>query len=341
MRALRSTVPHAAAATLVIAALAGCGGDDGGADKPVAVPKGDSSPVTGEFKRALTLAAEPKAGQFPPTGGRTLREFADTLDGQVKMGQATSVLTEGDNRFAFGLIDDANRLIYAPTALYVADSPQDKARGPYLAPASSLVVDPPFRSSDSAKESDAIAAIYAARVPLRAPRAAIVAVTATQGRHYGAAVAVEVERKSPVAEVGGRAPNVETDTRATVGGNQNLLCTRKPIDDMHSKSLKEVYGKKPVALLFATPALCESRVCGPVVDIAQQLKREYGDRVEFIHQEVFVDNQHGGDLRAPLKAYGLETEPWLFTLDRSGRVAARLEGSFGIEEFRDALESAL
>ena len=30
----------------------------------------------------------------------------------------------------------------------------------------------------------------------------------------------------------------------------------------------EVVGKKPVALLFATPQLCQSRVCGPVVDIA-------------------------------------------------------------------------
>lgn len=329
------------AAALAVAFSAGCGGDDKEADKPVDVPGADSRPVTGEFKQALELAGRPKAGQFPPTGGRTLREFADTLDGQIKIGQATSVFTEGENRFAFGLIDEANKLIYAPTALYVADSPKGKARGPFVAPASSLVVDPEFRSAASAKESDTIAAIYAAQIPLRTPKASVVAVTTAQGKFYGAALSIKVEEKSPVTDVGSPAPNVDTDTRATVGGSEERLCTRKPMDSMHSKSLKEVYGKKPVALVMATPAFCESRVCGPVVDIAAQLQREYGDRMEFIHQEVFVNNQPEGDLRAPLKAFGLRTEPWLFTLDGSGRVAARLEGSFGANEFREAVESAL
>ena len=110
---------------------------------------------------------------------------------------------------------------------------------------------------------------------------------------------------------------------------------------MHKTSLDDVAGKKPVALLFATPALCQSRVCGPVVDIEAQLQSEYGDRMEFIHQEVYVDNQPDKGLRAPLKAFNLETEPWLFVLDGEGRVAARLEGSFGVEEFRKAVEAGL
>ena len=37
---------------------------------------------------------------------------------------------------------------------------------------------------------------------------------------------------------------------------------------MHAKSFADVVGRKPVALLFATPQLCQSRVCGPVVDVA-------------------------------------------------------------------------
>ena len=49
-------------------------------------------------------------------------------------------------------------------------------------------------------------------------------------------------------------------------------------------------GKKPVALLFATPQLCQSRVCGPVVDVGLQLRAQYGDQVDFIHQEVYTDN---------------------------------------------------
>ena len=99
--------------------------------------------------------------------------------------------------------------------------------------------------------------------------------------------------------------------------------------------------EKPVALLFSTPALCESRVCGPVTDIAEQLKARYGDEVEFIHQEVFVDNDPTKGYRAPLRAFNLQTEPWLFTFDSEGRLAARLEGSFGIEGFEEAVQAAL
>ena len=44
-------------------------------------------------------------------------------------------------------------------------------------------------------------------------------------------------------------------------------------------------------LVFATPALCQSRVCGPVVDIAQQVADEYGNSADFIHMEVYNDNE--------------------------------------------------
>jgi hypothetical protein len=82
-------------------------------------------------------------------------------------------------------------------------------------------------------------------------------------------------------------------------------------------------------------------VCGPVVDIALQMKQQYGDRMAFIHQEVYRDNQVSKGLRAPLRAFHLQTEPWLFTIDRDGRIAARLEGSFGVKEFQQAVQAAL
>ena len=133
----------------------------------------------------------------------------------------------------------------------------------------------------------------------------------------------------PIPAVGEPAPRVRTDTLAAAGGNSEAIETRVPPDTMHDVDFASVVGTKPVALLFATPQLCQSRVCGPVVDIAEQLKRTYGDRMAFIHQEVYVGNQLDKGLRPPLRAFGLRTEPWLFTVDRRGRIAARLEGSFG------------
>jgi hypothetical protein len=106
-------------------------------------------------------------------------------------------------------------------------------------------------------------------------------------------------------------------------------------------SFKDVVGKRPVALVFATPQLCQSRVCGPVVDIAAQLQSVYGNRMTFIHQEVYANNMVQDGLRPQLQAFHLQTEPWLFTFDRSGRIAARLEGSFGVNEFEQAVNMAL
>jgi hypothetical protein len=71
------------------------------------------------------------------------------------------------------------------------------------------------------------------------------------------------------------------------------------------------------------------------------MKQQYGSRMAFIHQEVYEDNQVKKGLRAPLRAFHLETEPWLFTINRDGRIAARLEGSFGVKEFRQAIQAAL
>jgi hypothetical protein len=110
---------------------------------------------------------------------------------------------------------------------------------------------------------------------------------------------------------------------------------------MHGVSFADALGERPVALLFSTPQLCQSRTCGPVTDIALQLKERYGDEVEFIHEEVYVDNDVEKGLRRPLRALRLQSEPWLFTFDSEGRVAARLEGSFGLDAFERAVRAAL
>jgi hypothetical protein len=82
-------------------------------------------------------------------------------------------------------------------------------------------------------------------------------------------------------------------------------------------------------------------VCGPVTDLAVQLKAKYGDKMEFIHQEVYADNDPNKGLRPPLQAFHLRTEPWLFVINKQGKITARLEGSFGINAFENALKTGL
>ncbi len=340
------------AVALVLAGLAlaagGCGGSDGGGgttgkDGSAPTPKGPSS---AQLRTKLEAATRVTASTFPAAGGRTLRQVADSLDGTgPQVAFATQTLTPGqDERLAFGIVDEKTGFVYAPTALYLATDENAKAQGPYPAPADLLITDPPFRSQNAATESDPFAAIYETQVPLaKTGTFPVLAVSLINGQQVGAAGSITVlpASKDPIPAVGDPAPRVDTDTLASAGGDVKKIDTRVPPSDMHDKSLKDVLGKRPVALLFATPQLCQSRVCGPVVDIAAQLKKTYGDRMQFIHQEVYKDNEVAKGLRRPLLDFKLQTEPWLFVMDRTGRITARLEGSFGFRAFEAAIKTGL
>jgi hypothetical protein len=160
-------------------------------------------------------------------------------------------------------------------------------------------------------------------------------------RLIGATGEIAVAASSPIPEIGQRPPLIATDTLAIVHGDVRLLTTRLPPEDMHSVSFRQVLGKRPIALLFSTPELCTSRICGPVTDVTVQLARAFAGRISFIHEEVYVDNQPSKGLRPQMKAFHLETEPWLFAVDRRGVIVARLEGAFGVVELRRALQAAL
>ena len=320
-----------AAALLLVSA---CGGGDSG--------------DTGEqrrdraFDRSIRAAQRVSEADFPPAAGRTLQQVADGVLA-VQAGLATQEFTPGRNRLAFGVIGRDNKLVYGPSAVYFAKTPNDRAKGPFPAPADPLVVDPPFRSKQAALESDAVAAIYETEVRLPRPgRYAVLVLTKrSDGALVGGGTEIRVKRDSAIPMVGERPPRVDTETVASSGGDIKLIDTREPADDMHAENFADVLGEKPVVLLMATPALCQTRVCGPVTDIAAQLQEEYGDRATFIHQEVYKDNDVQQGLREPLRQFKLTTEPWLFTFGSDGRVAARLEGSFGNGAFREAVEAAL
>src|SRR5579884_3861026 len=204
-----------------------------------------------------------------------------------------------------------------------------------------MAVAPQYRSRQN-EGPGGIQAIYAAQLPLAHPgTVTVLALTHTARGLIGAPGEIAVAASSPIPDVGQRAPAIATDTPASVHGDMALLTTRIPPDDMHSVSLNQVLGKRPVALLFSTPQLCTSRVCGPVTDIAVSLEHEFAGRIAFIHAEVYVDNQPSKGLRPQMKAFHLQTEPWLFAIDRHGVIVARLEGAFGVNELRQALEAAM
>jgi len=329
----------AAALALLVAA---CGGSDNDAPKD---PVGNVPSENG-IRESVQGAAEPTAADFPASDGKTLQELADTMAAGPELALASSVFTTGgDSRMAFGMINKDGTPVYGPTAVYVAPTPGDPAEGPFLAPADVLLTEPRYRSKQAATTVDPFVAVYAGDVqfPKRGQYSVLAATKKSDGALTGATgnVTVSSQDASPVPAVGEKAPVVHTDTLETVKGDVSMLDTREPPSDMHEVDFADVVGKEPVALLFATPQLCASRVCGPVADIALQMKSKYGDRMKFIHQEVWVDNDTTKGLREPLKQFNLPTEPWLFVVDRTGKITARLEGSIGVAQFEEAVKSGL
>jgi hypothetical protein len=291
----------------------------------------------------LAAAERPARGAFPAADGKSLRALANLARASVQLGAATGTFTPspGTQRFAFALTDKAGSFEYAPTVLYIARSPGAPAQGPFLAPADPMGVGAQYRSEENTGPGG-IQAIYGAQLPLpHAGTYALLALTRTSHGLIGAPGEVAVAASSPIPDVGQRAPDIATDTAASVHGDTALLTTRKPPESMASVSLRQVLGRRPVALLFSTPQLCTSRVCGPVTDVAVSLQHEFGNRITFIHQEVYVDNDPSKGLRPQLQAFHLRTEPWLFAINRRGVIVARLEGAFGVNQLRAALKASL
>lgn len=321
------------AVAVLVAAVGGCGGDSGEA--------GSDSNGANTFAQQPEAAAAPTADAFPPAEGQTLKEIAKNARSGASYAPGTQTYSPGENRVAFGLLGEQGQAFYAPTAVYVARTPTSPAKGPFLAPTDSLVTEAPYRSRNAASEGDSFASVYAADVPLPKPGDyAALTLSSSEGQFLGATTQYTVKADGRVPDVGEPAPVADTNTVDEVGDIARID-TRQPPDSMHETDFADVVGEKPVALLFATPALCQSRVCGPVTDIAEQLKTEYGDQIEFIHQEVYVDNDPNKGLHQPLLDFGLRSEPWLFTVDADGKIAARLEGSFGVDGFEEAVQKAI
>jgi hypothetical protein len=320
--------------------LAACGGGGAANRDPV-----QQVPSENGVRASVQKASDPTRTEFPAPGGKTLEQLANTLTAGPQVAMASSVFTPGTDRIAFGVLTKDGEPVYGQTAVYVAPKPGDPAEGPYPAPADVLLTDKRYRSQQAAQASDPFVAVYGAQVPFKqsGDYAVLTATRGADGKMQGATSTVNVISKASdvIPEVGQKAPKVHTDTLATAKGDVSKIDTRVPPDDMHKVDFADVVGKKPVVLLFSTPQLCQSRVCGPVTDIAYQMESKYGRQMDFIHQEVYVDNDAQKGLRPPLVQFGLKSEPWLFVVNRQGIITARLEGSIGVKEFEAAVKTGL
>lgn len=294
-----------------------------------------------------TAADAPDASSFPDPAGKTLEQIAqEGQQGDNAIAPTQSVFEKGKNRYGFGVFSvDGDQVDDAQVALYTS-KPNKPALGPFPAEVGSLTTDGAYTSQTTSGDPDAASAVYVSDVdfPSGGRWQVLAMIRQDDGSFaYSAAPPAVVGGGAGIPAVGDPVPKIHTPTVDDVGGDIEKIDTRLPPDDMHDIDFADVVGKEPVVLLFATPALCQSRVCGPVVDIQEEVKNERPDDAAFIHMEIYNDNQPDaskpdGNVRSQVAAFGLQSEPWLFVIDSDGKVSTRIEGAFTAQELNAALD---
>jgi hypothetical protein len=165
-----------------------------------------------------------------------------------------------------------------------------------------------------------------------------------------ARVVFDVAPRGTTPAIGADAPSVETPTAADEASARTISTDDDPDLDFYRQSLDDALAaNKPVLLVFATPAFCQTRVCGPTLDTVKTAADDYRDDVALVHVEPYALTVVDGALQPALangqlqlapaaQAYGLPVEPYVFVIDREGRVAAKFEGVAGEDELGEALD---
>jgi hypothetical protein len=153
-----------------------------------------------------------------------------------------------------------------------------------------------------------------------------------------AELAVAEHSRSP--ELGSKAPASDNPTIASTHGDFAALTTATPPDrGLLRYSIADSLRRHiPFVVVFATPKFCTSRTCGPVVDVADAVRKQFaGTRIRFIHVEVYKDNDPAKGFNRWFRQWRLPTEPWTFLVGADGRIKAKFEGSVGRQELASAV----
>ncbi len=273
-----------------------------------------------------------------PTKG-TLEAIWRQAGPAVALVPGTSDYAHGDVRVSFLVVNGQGRSIERPTARV------------WVAKARSAV---PFREATARLERVSVAgadvhaddakSIYVVRLKLALPGRYWLVARPVGGMPIGGIRDLDVKARSASPSIGARAIPSRTPTLASAHGRVAALTTRQPPDRelLRESVAGALAARRPFVLVFATPAFCESRTCGPVVDVVEAARRRFADSgIRFIHVEIYRGNKPSNGVNRWVKEWRIPTEPWTFLVGRDGRIAAKFEGSMSLHELRSAIRAHL
>ncbi|MBS1895251.1 MAG: hypothetical protein JST59_28455 [Actinobacteria bacterium] len=334
-----------------VALLAGCGG---GSDS--------GSQVNKEAEAGKTRPAPP-VGNFPATEGRTLKALVeDEADVQPtgKIIPSAEAIYPGTNRYPFLVTQKdtesgrpGKEISDAEVAIYYAKAPpktgkakgqafRQLAVGPFPARIESLATEKPYQGKTTTENPDVANVVYSADLdfPGSGEYRPVALIKEKGGWAKVGLRSIKVGEFEKIPRPGAKAPSIQTPTARELEDLAELS-TRVPPDTQNKVNYEDVLGKEPILLLFTTPQFCQSRVCGPVVDVAQEAQHRFEGKANFIHMEIYNDNDPANGVRPQVRKFHLPTEPWLFAINREGVVSATIEGGFGTELMDKTVEKVI
>jgi hypothetical protein len=301
---------------------------------------------------ALKLLGSPAvawcAGGAAPAPGLTPQ-----AGGGLQPVLTTSELVVGQNRLAFGLLKEHQLLDEADVVVrvYELHGQQARLKAQVPAPYAKLeVVEQgkrvhvhPDGTRHVHNEATDVQGIYVTHVTFERPGSWGLEVLARQGDGPVAmsrfTINVLAAPRTPAP--GTPAPRSHNLIASDVQDLRQIDTSDPPDPRLHQVRIADAIAQgKPQVIVFATPKLCTSRVCGPVVDVVRTLLSTYGTRVVFTHQEIWRDAA-AHQFFPTVVEWNLQTEPWIYVVDGKGVIRAKFEGPTTAREIEAALQQIL
>ena len=288
--------------------LGGCGGSD------------ETAATT------ATTASTPAAGTLEAlwrAPGEDVAVVAGTSDHEI-----------GANRVSFLVVDKQSRLVERPTArIWIARGLKQRPFATGTARLERIGV-------PGGSTADDVGGIYVTTIEAARPGTYWFLAEPTGGRKVQALGTVVVRKQSTAPSVGDRASATRTPTLAsTRGALTDLTTSRNPDRALYERSIAQALAaKEPFVVTFATPQFCQTRTCGPGVEVVSAVrKRRASAGVRFIHVEIYADNDPAKGVNRWVKEWRLPTEPFTYVVDRRGVIRTKLEGAFSVAELTRAV----
>ena len=168
-----------------------------------------------------------------------------------------------------------------------------------------------------------------------------------------AQAAFEVYSEHAVVALGDPAPRTVNHLPGAAGVPVKAVDSRAeedgtvPDPELHELTVADaIESGKPTLLVVATPVYCVSRFCGPITDAVQALAKQFGDRMNFVHIEVWRDFEEQALNKAAAEWIyppGIEEakEPWVWVVDGDGMIVTRFDNVASEAELAAAVDDVL